>query len=182
MPQTLPKLESMQDILDIREFPVWQDTWIKVLIGIVLALILLPLFWKLGKKILHRKSPEKILNPMEQAMEQLQELVRSDLLEKGKVRPFYFRLSEIFRSFLEEVLNIPSLETTAAELKTLLQENSPWDKKNLEQAFWFIDLSELAKFSQFRPEREEMVKSVKACRTLMEVLWEDQHKTDEVKT
>lgn len=174
MPKSLPKLSEMQDILDIREFPVWQDTWVKVLLAIVLVLIFLPLFWKLGKKIFRRSEKAAPLSPIELALNHLQELVRSDLLEQGQVRPFYFSLSELFREFLSVVLKIPSMEITAEELKKTLQQNSPWEEEELKQACWFIDLSELAKFSQFRPEREAMVKSVKACRTLMESLWEGQ--------
>jgi len=91
-------------------------------------------------------------------------LVASRFLESGQVRRFYFGLSDIFREFIEREIGIMALETTLEELKPALKNSPALEPEEIRQACWFLDLSEMAKFAQYVPPREEIVESVKIVR------------------
>jgi hypothetical protein len=171
MPQTLPKLEEMRDILDIKGIKVWDLNWVGVLLLIVLAAVL---FWWimhfLKKKKLSMAEGALFKTPVEQALERLNDLVERGLIESGRVRQFYFSISEIFRDFLEAELHVPAAEATLEELKVLLKDISDFTQDEIKEAVWFLEICEMAKFAKYIPERDEIIRSVKTARVLMTTL------------
>lgn len=167
MPTPLPKLEEMQDILDLKDIHAWDLRWvwgIAISIGLILAFFLGRALWRR----LRRPAGEDLgppLTPQERALKRLEELVNSRLVESGQVRRFYFGLSDLFRGFIEDELEIPACEATLEELRPALKA-SPWlDNGQVRDAHWLLELSDMAKFAQFVPPREEILKSVKLTRT-----------------
>lgn len=167
MPTPLPKLEEMQDILDLKDIQAWDLRWvwgIAISIGLILAFFLGRALWRR----LRRPKDEEAgppLTPVQRALKRLDELISSRLAESGQIRRFYFGLSDLFREFIEDELEIPACEATLEELRPALKA-SPWlDNEQVRDANWLLELADMAKFAQFVPPREEILKSVKLSRT-----------------
>lgn len=167
MPNPLPKLEEMTDILDIRGVPALELLWVWILAGsILLSLLgyLLYRWWQARKIRPAFRAPK---TPLQTALEKLDELVNSRLIESGQIRRFYFSLSDIFREFIEREIGIKACEATLEELRPELKCSEQLEAGEVEQAIWFLELAELAKFARFTPSREDIIKSVRICRVWM---------------
>ena len=167
MPTPLPKIEEMQDILDLKDIQAWDLRWvwgIAISLGLILAFFLGRALWRRRR----RPAAEELgppLTPEQRALKKLDELVNSRLVESGQIRRFYFALSDLFREFIEAELEVPACEATLEELRPALKA-SPWlDVEQVREANWLLELADMAKFAQFVPPREEILKSVKVART-----------------
>jgi hypothetical protein len=170
MDHSLPKLEEMTDILDIKGVQVWDWTYYWLALGLLLALGLIYVVWRLWRRRSRRAVGTSPLRPIERALQRLDELTQQGYLEGGRVRLFYFHLSEIFRNYLEEELQIKANEATLEELKPLLKGCPDFTQEEIIQANWFLELCDMAKFARHVPPKEDIIRSVKTCRVLIEAL------------
>jgi len=108
------QLKPVQGIIPLK--PVWLKylPWIAVPAGILLSAA--GLFWW-SRRIrgsraygIHQDPPHV------RAKKQIDTLEAEGLFEKGYVKEFYFRLSEIIRRYLEELRGFPALEYTTQEI------------------------------------------------------------------
>jgi len=171
MNSSLPKLEEMTDILDLKGMAIWDLSWLLILIGLILFFLIVGVvyyFYQARKNKLNNKA--KKLNPIEEALERLNQLVLKKYIESGQIRPFYFILSEIFRHFLERELHIQAEEATQEELRPLLKKCPDLTQDEIKEALWLLEISDMAKFAKWVPPKDEIIKSVKTCRILMTTL------------
>ncbi len=167
----LPQVSGMQDIMDLKEIDLWSLGWLWISLGSIALLIVCFLFWKwLQYRSLHRPIKKHLLTPLEEALKNLDVLAEGPLTEASQIRPFFFSLSEIFRHFLERELSIAAEEATLEELKPLLRKCPDLTQEEIRDAFWMLDLADMAKFARFIPKKEEIIRSVKICRLLMTAL------------
>lgn len=115
------------------------------------ALLFLILKWVRGSS---RDKGGRPLSPRDKALEALNHLA----LEKPEKKLFYFRLSGIFRTFLEEHLLIPALKRTSAEILSDFRKNKSLNGNQNEAGDLFFDL-DLVKFSRFEPSKDQMGKA-----------------------
>lgn len=171
MDKPLPKLEEMKDILDLKGIHLWDLTglWIGLAVLLFFLLGLLTYYFVTKYRAKHKPlGPPP--TPIEKALARLNELVKRGLVEAGKIRLFYFHLSEIFRDFLEEEVQVMAHEATLEELRPLVKNIQDFNQEEIREAIWFLELSDMAKFARYVPPKEDMVKSVKICRVLMSTL------------
>lgn len=168
MDESLPKLEEMQDILDLKAIEVWDwNLYFLIAAGLLFLVLALWAYQKFFRKKQEEQHTAPPLTPLESALGRLNELAQSGFLEAGKVRRFYFTLSEIFRDFFEEETGIQANEATQEELRPLLKSTEELTGEELQEAYWLIELCDLAKFAKYVPENEEVIKSVKTCRLII---------------
>ncbi|HTL48497.1 MAG TPA: hypothetical protein VL688_10615 [Verrucomicrobiae bacterium] len=140
-----------------------------ILVGLlVLALLLIPVIRRwLRKRALQPKAPERILSAEEAALVELNKLFDSDLLRLGKIKDYYFRLSEILRIYLEKRHNITAIESTTFEILQLLKQKdiSGQLRNKIKEVLEFADL---AKFAKWRPEPAEVITFNKRSKEIIE--------------
>lgn len=170
MNPSLPKLEEMTDILDIKGIQVWDLSYYWISLAVILSLGLGYLIYRLWRRRSRHASQTRPLRPIERALQRMDELTQQGFLEAGRIRLFYFHLSELFRNFLEEELRIKANEATLEELKPLLKECADFTQEEIGRANWFLEISDMAKFARYVPPKEDIILSVKTCRVLMEAL------------
>ncbi len=129
-------------------FPIWL-----VLGGVALlaaAVVFFILYRRAKAPIDLGREPVDTRLPWEVALAELEGLKRSELLEHGKFREFYFRVSEIFRGYLERRYGIAALERTSFEIinefRALSLESQ--EEKYIQK---LLDESDLVKFAKFPP-------------------------------
>ncbi len=100
------------------------------------------------------------------ALEALDELERSSLLERGQVKRWHVRVSEIIRTYVEGQLEVPALEMTTGEVVAGLRGAALGGR--VTGAFHaFLARCDLVKFAKLRPGSDESRELLGAARSLV---------------
>ncbi|NUY81262.1 hypothetical protein HUK80_10175 [Flavobacterium sp. MAH-1] len=131
--------------------------WVYILI--VLAIIggLGYLTYALVKKFQKKKTEEVIYKtPIEKATALLSNLEKKQLVQRGEVKDYYSELTDIARTYIEEVVHIPAMESTTSELIVALREAAsnkkmPVNQETFENLERVLKTADLVKFAKSRP-------------------------------
>jgi hypothetical protein len=168
-------VESMKpseagDIKDIKpplEIPL--SVWLLLMkagIGLLIVLMAVGGFllyrrWKSGKGILPvREAPQK--PPHEIAIEALDRLKSSDLLEKGEIKQFYIELSEIIRRYIGGRYFVVAMEMTTTEVLDGLSAAS-LHEGDFELFEAFFHRCDWVKFAKYIPKADETSETVQSA-------------------
>jgi hypothetical protein len=131
----------------------------EILPWVLLAVLAAALVWgtiKLIRKFMkQKKEPEIVINPDPAhviAFRELEKLRDQQLWQKGEVKLYYSRLTEILRQYLENRYGVYSLEMTTSEtLEALLR--TGFRKDHLYTSLkTILNGSDLVKFAKYKPE------------------------------
>jgi len=114
------QLRPLQDIVPVR--PPWLRfvPWALALLGLILAAA--GLYWWLKKRRRQSELAKAHEAPHLWATREIERLEAQKIFEKGKVKEFYFRLSEILRRYLEALRGFPAAEYTVEEISRYVQD------------------------------------------------------------
>lgn len=101
------------------------------------------------------------------ALEELSRLESSDLWERGEFKPFYLRLTEILRRYLEHRFGIPATRLTTAELYRHVRQ-AELDRPLAVLFKELFDRADLVKFAKVQPEPDWGGRDCAAARRLVE--------------
>ena len=155
------------DIRDIKP-PLELERDIKTMImlivaGVLIILIAILIYYfikrrRAGKSLIpKREKPPR--PPHEIALEDLEKLVQSNLLEKGKVKQFYSELSEIIRIYIEGRFYIIAIEMTTMQLIDNMKQIDI-ESDIIELTSEFLESCDLVKFAKYIPTEEEDQKAI----------------------
>ena len=151
---TKQQMYDIKDIIATEEEP--SSEWWKLLV--LLALIIASGFasYFIIKKLQKGKVKEEefFASPIEKAIAYLQNLDRKQLVQKGDVKEYYSEMTDIARTYIEESIHIPAMESTSSELMNSL-------KKAISDKKMFVSREELDKFRQVL-ENSDLVKFAKS--------------------
>ncbi len=102
------------------------------------------------------------------ALEALDELERSSLLERGRVKRWHVRVSEIVRTYVEGQLEVPALEMTTGEVVAGLRE-AALGGRLVDRFRTFLERCDLVKFARLRPGAEASREVLAMARALVEM-------------
>ena len=161
--QTL-KLEENAKLKDIKR-PIkeplgWSDIWPWILVLCALVFI-----YFLLKKYYFNKDKNSVIKntkidiPADViALEELEKLEKEEIWQKGKIKDYYSRLSEITRRYLEDRYMFIALELTSDEI--IKEMNERLDSKLKKQLEMLLIRSDLAKFAKSKPNEKENIESM----------------------
>ncbi|MGV3460833.1 MAG: BatD family protein [Flavobacterium sp.] len=166
--------QKMYDIKPVIAGPAPSLWWLYVLI--TLAVAALGYFgWKWYKKRKPRaKKGEEVivLSPIEKATTHLQQLEQKALLQKGAVKEYYSELTDIARTYIEEAIEIPAMESTTGELIEAMHKAAQRKKMRLQEEIFsqlerVLRTADMVKFAKAVPpestiaeDRQTIVKSI----------------------
>jgi len=158
-------VEGLRDIKGPVYFPV--NYFFLILIVVLLAVFLLALAirWFLKKR---KKSPKVVKSAHELAYEALEALRAGNLPASGKVKEFYFELSDIARHYLENRFTLRAPEMTTEEFLHTLGESTKLSNSHKVLLKEFLNHCDLVKFAKYGPTRDEIDESFKAARKLVD--------------
>ncbi|OGC75885.1 MAG: hypothetical protein A2145_07140 [candidate division Zixibacteria bacterium RBG_16_40_9] len=144
------------DTDDIRGLkPPWEipgSIWVYLLLVVLVTLAGLG-YWYYRKFIMRKPvtvEPEIKRPAWEVALEELQKLKNTDLVNTGKVKEYYFILSEILRKYIENRFDLACIDRTTEEIKQELN-NGILDQNIKDRFLTFLIESDLVKFAKFIP-------------------------------
>ncbi len=156
--KSVPKKATDKD--DIRGLkPPWElpeSIWIYILVGTLLLAAGLG-YWYYRRFIIKKPAvavPEIKRPAWEVALEELENLRKTDLVNTGKVKEYYFGLSEILRKYMEERFNLFCIDRTSEEIIAELN-NGVLEERIKERFLTFLLESDLVKFAKFIPAQKK---------------------------
>ncbi|MBN1344641.1 MAG: DUF4381 family protein [Phycisphaerae bacterium] len=123
--------------------------------GAAAIVLIVLVVWLVRRR--RRRGPRFVeVPPHEWAMAELQRLVDEDLLGKGRVQEFYYRLNGIIRQYIEHRFGLTAPEMTTEEFLAALRDSdhlSPGHKELLKR---FMAACDLVKYARYLPGSEEV--------------------------
>ncbi len=156
---------NIKDIKPPVELPFdWKPFFRYGAFGLLLLLLLAAgiYFWlrhRKGQPLLPQKV-EPARPPHEIALEALERVAQSDLLQKKGAKAYYSEISEIIRRYIEGRFGIEAMDLTSTELLEEL-EQVPLESSLMEKMTEMTDLSDLVKFAKYQPTDEENTRILK---------------------
>jgi len=150
------------DIRDIKP-PLELKRDYKNLIRMAIVIVCLLLIALLIYYFIKRRRAGKSLLPLrtkpprpahEVALEELDKLVQSDLLKKGKVKQFYIIISEIIRRYIEGRYKLIAIEMTTTQLIQNMQVENI-EPSIIDIVAEFLHRCDFVKFAKYIPRDEE---------------------------
>lgn len=155
----------IHDILDAEPVEESADSsWLWYLGGGVLLLIIL-LWYFLSRRKPAEEKPEVTLSPYEKAMTSLENL-RQVLTEH---RVYHIALGEVFKNYVAERRQLPTLQQTTGEVMRQLQ-GSGLDGETTGRLSQALLLGDFVKFARYQPTTEESRFCFDAVRTAIDAL------------
>jgi hypothetical protein len=136
-------LRPIYDIIPVRSW--WQVHFAWIAAGFAMLLLGGGVVWWLRRRAAVKEITATVAFPHIRAKMAIEDLERQGLFEKGYVKAFYFRTSEILRQYLEALRNFPAPELTTEEIAVRI--NTEEDRK----ALALLRQADLAKFADTVP-------------------------------
>jgi hypothetical protein len=102
-----------------------------------------------------RRARETHRTPEEIAMQELENLEATGLLEEARYREYVFGLSLIFRRYLEGRFHVPAAEQTTEEILASLRRAKDFDKALKEATRSFLEETDPVKYRGLEPRPAE---------------------------
>ncbi len=138
------ELKPIYGIMPIRSAFMKQLPWMLMGLGVFAAAGIGLYFW-MRRRRLHKKRTSVYVPPHTLAEQEIHELESQRLFEKGRVKEFYFRFSEIMRHYLESLRGFPAAEYTTQEIAQAVQ--APEDRRILP----LLQDADMVKFADMTP-------------------------------
>lgn len=126
-------------------------------------------FWWQRKHRGQTEGPpeEPELSPEDQALFELNRLFDSDLLSRGKMKEYFFKLSEILRRYFERRFEMAAIESTTSEiLRDLKIKELPLSLRQKIQDV--LEVADWVKFAKWKPSPTEIVRTNQLAKALVE--------------
>ncbi len=138
-----------------------------VIIGLTLSIILiliiiLLLILNKRRQIKKTQSDYKEKTPSDIAIEELDKLSKLNLLEQGKIKEYYIKMSEIARKFLADKLNLSIMENPTIKIQEML-ENKLFDDELTNYIVMFLRDCDFVKFANYKPSSDDAIKDLNKC-------------------
>ncbi|MCX8043252.1 MAG: hypothetical protein N3B18_03905 [Desulfobacterota bacterium] len=154
-PSAPPRQNDIYDIKPQYSIPRQLLPWIIAAAAVLtLGVAGMTVAWFIRRRNRHRQAINK--TPHEIVYEALERLQRENLIERGKVREYYFKLSEIFRHYIEHRFSIPAVEQTTQELIPAIMSCPEISAKTKSLIREVLAQADMVKFAKYMPASDEI--------------------------
>ena len=160
-----PQSAELLEIADAIDIPVPWWGWVLMVLGA--AAILGGALWWWKRRQEQRLAPRPV--PIhEAALAALDALLAEDLLAEGRLKPFYVRLSDVVRRYIEERFGFRAPEQTSEEFLTAMAGTAQIRKDHQQLLRSFLREADMVKFAEFLPGQEATGGAVEAARRFIQ--------------
>lgn len=141
--------------------------WVRWAVAAAVAVAALAGVWWLRSRGGHA-APEPELAPHERARRDLAALELDRLPERGEVEPFYVRLSDIVRAYVEGRFGIAAPDRTTQEFLREASREAQLAGEHERDLAAFLRAADMVKFAEARPDPESCARSLESMRSFVE--------------
>lgn len=168
-----PELSEEDDYYNIKGILEPGLDWNKILLIAGISLVFLGgvlfLYIRVSrKKTAEVKAPKYVLKPYAQAFADLELLEKEELWQKGEVKQYYSRITDILGHYLEKQLNISALEKTSQEIIESLQSLRMKKEFFLEMSA-LLSTSSFVKYAKAKPSSFDNEQALKIVREFIDI-------------
>ncbi|RWW99738.1 hypothetical protein EPI11_12365 [Flavobacterium cerinum] len=150
------KMFDIKPVLEAKSDTAFWYWLLAILAGLGVAAYGVWWYLKKRKKPAPKAAKEVFVSPIEKATIELQNLEKKELLQKGAVKDYYSELTNIARTYIEEAIHVPAMESTTSELIEAMQMAVRKKRMNLtqdtfEQLEKILRTADMVKFAKSRP-------------------------------
>ncbi len=161
----------MNDIKDVKPPVNLPDLWWLLLCLLVLIAIAAGIYFFLR----HKKFSQAPLKPQvpelpawEKAYQQLEDLRRENLLDRGLFKEFFTRVSDIARHYMENRFNIRALHMSTEEFLYYLGITGHLNETQKIALKDFLNSCDMVKFAKYAPTINEALKNFDLAKRLVD--------------
>lgn len=114
-----------------------------------------------------RRQEAPPIPPHELAYAQLQEILDQKLIERGLVKLFFSRISDVLRAYIENRFGIHAPKQTTEEFFAGLSRHAPFSTEQKGLLLEFLQDCDLVKFAEHRPSQEQVLGALSSCRAFI---------------
>jgi cbb3-type cytochrome oxidase subunit 3 len=162
---------QLRDIKPIREVTTNRPLWQSIAIVTIIFLLIISLVWY----FIYRKKNKAVTNyssklsPYDQAIKELNALIKYPLSNPLEIKIFHSKLGEIFKIYLSSKQNIDYLSKTTSDSLLLLNDKLP-DKKIYSEVVSALRCGDAVKFAKYVPAEGENENCLVAIKNAVEVI------------
>ncbi len=155
--------EGIKDVKAPIKIPLnWLIIALWVLIGLIVLAVIYYLYRRYQRKKANMPAVKKVIKLPAHvtAFNSLHQLEDEKLWQKGMIKEYHSRITEIIRRYFEERFGLPALELTTSEAMEQLRSKKETEPIQ-ELTYQFLSNADLVKFAKFSPVgsvNEEMLK------------------------
>ncbi|GJM26814.1 MAG: hypothetical protein DHS20C16_32290 [Phycisphaerae bacterium] len=161
---------NFRDVKAAVELPVdrtwgWVG-WTAGIVGgvVILAVAAVLLIRKYGRG----GRPVVVIPPHEWAFAQLKALASSGLIDAGEFKPFYYRLNEITRTYIELRFGLMAPERTTEEFLEEMRSSDALDQSHQAHLHEFLTACDMVKYTLYEPSSSEIEAVFNAARDFVD--------------
>lgn len=155
------------DIRDIKALEKTPSHFLAMLVGTALAVIAVAL----GVFLYRRRKPKALdierSPPHEEALKRLDELVLPNGSDAIALKRYYFSLSEIIRSYVEDRYGFRATDMTSEEIIRSLRSNFSFPEAQKPTFIEFLKETDIVKFTDFYPANEAITTAKERVRNFV---------------
>jgi hypothetical protein len=146
----------------------WLDyIWWIIGAGLLLAALIGYIIWRSTRKKPLPPPPPPPAEPIhEKALRLLAALEAEGIWQKGEIKEYYVRLTDVLRSYIEERFDMPAMERTTDEL-TLAANAHPVLCLHAQRLYTILSTADMAKFARAQPTPAEHVSTMQSAREMI---------------
>jgi len=112
------------------------------------------------------------------AYERLRALVRQKLIDAGRIKRFYERLSDILRHYIEDRFDLRAPEMTTEEFLIELHNTDVLSDAHKKDVGKFLEHCDLVKFARYNPDKRQIQQTFNLVKYFIEKTKSDERKID----
>jgi len=151
--------QKLYDIKPVLKSRANNSFWLWLLLALaVVGVAAYGVWWyiKNRKPAEVKAKKEELLTPIQKASRELKNLEQKELLEKGAVKDYYSQLTDIARTYIEEAIHVPAMESTTSELieamrSAVLKKRMSLSQETFEELEKILRTADMVKFAKSRP-------------------------------
>lgn len=102
------------------------------------------------------------------AYRQIQDIFDEKLIERGEIKQFFSRLSDVLRGYIENRFGLHAPKRTTEEFLTEISRDAPFHAEHKRLLVEFLRHCDLVKFAEHQPSQDEIQRAIDSCKAFIE--------------
>jgi hypothetical protein len=130
-----------------------------ICVGLAALLLSCAIYWFIAKRKKIQKRQEQVIikrAPYEVAYELLEKLAKEDLIARGFVKEYYYRITDIIRHYIEDQFGLSAPERTTEEFLIEMAHTSTLNNNHKLLIREFLEYCDMVKYAKYGPSHIEV--------------------------